>query len=360
MRCELLNLLVTVPSSKVYIVVLNYNGWTDTIECLESLAKLTFYRYQIIVVDNFSDNDSISHIQAWADGRQPVVLAEDNALLFLSHPAVSKPIPYKLYSRKEAESGGDGLDDNKLILIQTGENIGFAGGNNVALRYVLKRADADYVWLLNNDTVVEPRSLSELIECYAGRESERIGIVGGKIRYYHNPGLIQCIAGAYYNKWLGYSRQIGNREPDKGQYDIKPLHPNLIIGACMLVSTHFLTEVGLLDESYFLYFEEQDWAERAKRMSFSLQYSTEAIIYHKEGGTIGANQWQGNSRFSDFYFTRSKLLFTERYFGKLTRLTVKLSLLFTILNRVRRRQFDRVAMLISIMKDPRGVQFTEK
>lgn len=339
-------------SPKVYIVVLNYNGWADTLECLESLAKLTFSRYQVIVVDNFSKNDSISYLQKWATGHQPVLLPEDSTLHHLSYPPVAKPIPYKVYSREEAEAGGNRDDKNALILIQTGANLGFAGGNNVALRYVLNKGDADYVWLLNNDTVVEPDSLAHLVQCHVAAKSDRVGIVGGKIRYYHDPAVLQCIAGAYYNKWLGYSRQIGNHQVDQGQYDRVSVRPDLIIGACMLVSTYFLKEVGLLNEEYFLYFEEQDWAERAKRKGFTLQYTTQAIVYHKEGGTIGASQWNGNSRFSDFYFARSKILFTERYFGYLIRFTVKSGFILTIINRLRRKQFDRVPMLLNIILNP--------
>ncbi|MCC5612778.1 glycosyltransferase family 2 protein, partial [Nostoc sp. CHAB 5834] len=324
---------------KVYIVLLNYNGWTDTLECLESLAKLTFPYYQIIVADNCSDNNSIQHIQEWANGVRQSVQNPANTLCYLSNPPTGKPISHKLYSRAEAELGGDRNDRSSLILIQTGANLGFAGGNNVALRYILARGDGEYVWMLNNDTVVEPGSLTHLVDCYKRHKAENVGIVGAKVRYYHNPAIIQCIAGASYNKWIGYSHQIGNQEFDQGQYDTETAKPDLIIGACMLVSTQFLKATGLLNEEYFLYFEEQDWSERARRKGYTLAYTTKAIIYHKEGGTIGASQWKGNSPLSDFYFTRSKLLFTEKYHSKLTLLLVKLSLAATLLNRLWRKQF---------------------
>ena len=347
-------------SPKVYIVVLNYNGWADTIECLESLAKLTFPCYQVVVVDNFSENDSLLRIREWADGNLAVVLPEDNLLRHLTFPLSHKPISYRLYSCEEAENGVNRDDQDDLILIQTGANLGFAGGNNVALRYVLNKGDADYIWLLNNDTVVEPDSLSHLVHCFADDKTEQVGIVGAKIRYYHDPAVIQCIAGAYYNKWLGYSRQIGNHQLDQGQYDWSVIKPDLIIGACMLISAHFLQVVGLLNEEYFLYFEEQDWAERAKRKKFKLHYTTQAIVYHKEGSTIGANQWKGSSLFSDFYSARSKLLFTERYFGNLALLTVRMSFILTILNRIRRGQFDRVFMLIKLIMNPHKEKLSRK
>lgn len=341
-------------SPKVYVVVLNYNGWEDTLECLESLAKLTYDNYQVVVVDNCSPNDSLRYVREWAEGKRPAGSPEDGVLKHLSYPPVAKPIRYVTYSRQEAEQGRGDTDPESLILIQTEANLGFAGGNNVALRYVLQRGDADYVWLLNNDTVAEPDCLSHLVQRHAAGVSERVGIVGGKVRYYHNPAMIQCVAGAYYNRWLGYSRQIGNHQVDRGQYDRVALRPDLIIGACMLVSVNFLKTVGLLNEEYFLYFEEQDWAERARRKGFTLAYTTRAVVYHKEGGTIGANQWQGSSRYSDFYSARSKMLFTERYFGRLTRLTVTLGFVATIVNRLRRKQFDRIGMLTKVILNPHG------
>lgn len=344
--------LAPVLSPKVCIVVLNYNGWKDTTECLESLMRLTYANYQIVIVDNFSSNNSLVHIKDWADGKSPVTVPQDNVLRHLTYPPIEKPLPYIEYTRAEAEKGGNKIDNDLLILIQTGANLGFAGGNNVALKYILAKGDADYVWLLNNDVVVESDSLSQLVQSYLDNKQRNVGIMGSKVRYYHKPSLIQCIAGAYYNKWLGYSTQIGNQVIDQGQFDDDTVQPDLIIGACMLVSASFLATVGLMNEEYFLYFEEQDWAERAHRSGFSLWYTTRSIVYHKEGGTVGANQWQGNSQFSDFYFARSKLLFTKRYFGHLTRFTVKVGFILTILNRVRRRQFNRIPMLVSIMLNP--------
>lgn len=341
-----------VVSPKVYVVVLNYNGWKDTLECLESLMRLTYTNYQIVIVDNFSSDDSLEHLRNWAKGKSAIILPEENTLKRLSYPPTTKPLPFIQYTQEEAEKGGNAPDDDLLILIQTRANLGFAGGNNVALRYVLAKKDADYVWLLNNDTVVESDSLSHLVQSYLDNKHRQVGIMGSKVRYYHKPSLIQCIAGAYYNKWLGYSSQIGNQAVDKGQFDDDVVQPDLIIGACMLVSTSFLDAVGLLNEEYFLYFEEQDWAERANRNGFKIWYTTRSVVYHKEGSTIGASQWQGKSRFSDFYFARSKLLFTERYFGPLIRFTVKVSFIPTILNRIKRRQFDRIPMLLSVMFNP--------
>lgn len=347
------------PLPKVYIVVLNYNGWADTIECLESLSRLTYANYQIIVVDNHSKDNSVQHIREWTEGKRAVALEESNLLRHLSYPPVDKPLPFALYKPDETGHQLTAPNDQALTILCSDANLGFAGGNNVGLRYALKQGDADYIWLLNNDTVVTPDSLSQLVECYTHDATQRVGLVGCKIKYYHLPDVIQCVAGSYYNKWLGYSRQIGNHETDRGQYDDVAMQPDLINGACMLVSVPFLQSVGLLNEEYFLYFEEQDWAERARRHGFTLSYSAKAVIYHKEGTTIGGGQWRGNTRFSDFYFSRSKLLFTERYFNRLTVLSVKAAFLLTIANRLRRGQFDRVSMIMKIIMNPRSSRYSE-
>lgn len=347
------------PEPKVYIVVLNYNGWQDTIECLESLKKQTYTNCQIVVVDNCSQDNSATYLQQWISTSKSVY--NSNSLIrSQTYFQSDKLVPPVIFDAVENESDSAIMGDEKIVLLQTSTNLGFAGGNNVALKQILLKSDADYVWMINNDTVVDPSCLSAMIEHQKDNTETPIGIVGCKIRYYHNPNVIQCVGGSYYNKWLGYSKQIGNCEVDNGQFDNKYIRPDLINGACMLVSVPFLKSVGLMNEEYFLYFEEQDWAERARRKGFLLSYCGKGLIYHKEGATIGGGQKKGSSRFSDFYFTRSKLLFTKRYFNGLTYLVVRLSLILTIMNRIRKGQFGRIPLIIKIVTNPRNARFSEE
>jgi len=188
---------------KVAIIVLNYNGWKDTIECLESVLRNDYPNYQVIVVDNGSPDNSMEYIKAWAEGRQEVLTPEpNNPLYHLSHPPVKKPISYIYYTREEAENGGNfELEESltkdwqeqrnfsnieliptspyPLIFIQTGENLGFTGGNNVGIRYGLAKDDCDYFWLLNNDTVIDKNTLTEMVKL--AESNEKIGMVGAKI-----------------------------------------------------------------------------------------------------------------------------------------------------------------------------------
>ena len=139
----------------VYVILLNWNGWKDTIHCLESLFRSDYSDYRVIVCDNASTDGSMEKIKAWAEGKVMPDEELNDQLKPLVFPPVAKPIAYVEYNRAEAEAGGNGSEKNTpLVLIQNGSNDGFSAGNNVGIRYALKK-NADYIWLLNNDTVVK-------------------------------------------------------------------------------------------------------------------------------------------------------------------------------------------------------------
>ena len=149
-------------SPRVYVALLNWNGWGDTLECLESLFRSDYSDFQVIVCDNGSEDGSMDHLEAWAEGRVDIAGGcRDQRLARFSFPPAPKPIPYVVHGRGAAEAGGGGSDSSaRLILIESGANLGFAGGYNIALRYALARDDFAYIWLLNNDTVVNGDALS--------------------------------------------------------------------------------------------------------------------------------------------------------------------------------------------------------
>jgi GT2 family glycosyltransferase len=290
----------------VYIVLLNWNGWRDTIECLESVFRLDYPRFTVIVCDNASTDGSLETIDGWARGTVLAAVHEPG-LSRLVQPPVPKPVQFlKLDSGRIADSAATGLAP--LVLIQTGSNLGFAGGNNAGIRYALKRDDCDYVWLLNNDTVIEPDALSRIVE--AAEQDPQLGICGSRLRTYASPHETLTAGGRKYNRWTGRTRRI----KDVGiPSNSKPPEPDYVEGASMLVSQKFLQEIGLLKESYFLYFEELDWAARA-RPRFRLGYCPTSIVYHKEGSSIGsALDRESRSTLSEFYLTRNRLVFTRRY-----------------------------------------------
>lgn len=295
----------------VYVVVLNWNGWRDTIECLESVFRLDYPDYQVVVCDNASSDDSLNQIRRWAQG-DIVVEARNPALGALTSPPIPKPIAFAEIGSEAA--GKDSWDSTApLWLMQTRENLGFAGGNNAALRYALSRGDCDFAWILNNDTVVRRDALSQLV--HRMQERPEAGICGSTLLYYDDPSKAQAFGGAVYNKWFARCGCIGSMADAAQLPEAEEIERTMayVVGASMLVRGSFLERIGLLNEQYFLYFDELDWAARAKG-KFQLAYCPQSVVYHREGGIIGTHRTASSrSALSEFYTSRNRILFTRRY-----------------------------------------------
>lgn len=341
----------------VYIIILNWNGWKDTIECLESVFRNNYPNYRVVVCDNGSTDGSLEKIKAWADGRLVPEKPSSEKLRNLSFPPIGKPPEYEEYSRLEAEKGGN--DSNtSLTLVRIEDNLGFAGGNNVGIRFALSRDDFSFVWLLNNDTLVTPETLSALVRRMM--EKPGAGICGSKLIYYQNPDIIQGLGGASYNKWIGTNRHLGYLDQQDAsliQADVEA-RMDYVIGASMLVTKKFLHEIGLMSEEYFLYFEELDWAYRAHGR-FSLAYAADSVVYHKEGSSAGKCDPKKKSMAVDYFIIRNKLLFTWKFIP-MALPTVYAGLLCTLINRIRRGQWDRVRMIIELAFSSRKQLLTLK
>jgi hypothetical protein len=194
------------------------------------------------------------------------------------------------------------------VLIQTGSNLGFAGGCNVGLRYALARSDCEFVWLLNNDTVVARDSLTRMVEKMSTEPS--LGICGSVLLDYVAPHAVQAFGGRCYSAWRG--RVLPGRPSPEGEVPSRPI--DYVQGASMLVRREFLQSVGLMEEAYFLYFEELDWAMRAAER-FQLGYSPRSFVYHKEGASIGTNASRWNrSLLSERFAARNRVLFTRKFY----------------------------------------------
>ena len=297
----------------VYIILVNWNGWRDTIECLESVFRLRYQKFRVIVCDNGSEDGSLERISEWAKGDIEAGCS-NSALRHLSFPPHPKPIPYATVSPGEVIHLTGWKE--RLLLVPTGANLGFAGGNNVGLRIALSTGDLDYAWLLNNDTVVHPDSLSALVNGMNQRPDA--GLCGSTLLYYHKPDLIQALGGSIYNHWLARVGHIGlgqhiSERPPREEVERRMRY---VAGASMVVSRKLLDRIGLMNESYFLYFEELDWATRAKGY-FSLAYIPESIVYHKEGSAAKSDYLtRRRSPTTEFYATRNRVLFTRVYYPR--------------------------------------------
>ena len=286
---------------RVYVILLNYNGWRDTVECLETLFASDYDDYRVIVADCASTDDSLARIADWANGK----LAAPRPTPFFSETIESprKPIGLAICHGPDCIPADPTLHDQPLTLIAIGENRGFSGGNNVAIRYVLRRGDARYVCLLNNDTVVQPSSLRMLVE--TAEHDGQIGAVGATVAEYFAPDVIQCAAGGTVWRWNGHARATATSE---SLGEIKQRHDfNYISGACMLVPTEVIGRVGVLDERYFLYNEDADWCLRIGAAGFRLAHAPTAVVWHK-GGQSSVH----GSVVHDFHVVRSSLLFVHK------------------------------------------------
>lgn len=290
-----------VDRPRVWIVLVNWNGWRDTIECLESVFRLDYPDFRVVVCDNASTDGSVEYIQRWARGETPFE-SPQGPLSRLSWPPLGKPLKFDLISNVEEfdclESGAP------LLLANTGGNLGFAGGNNVGIRLALADPDCDFVWLLNNDTVVEADCLSQMIKT-AGSDSS-IGFTGSLNCYYSRPNTIQALGGGWFNQRRVKGGLHANelQRSDLTLSMVRQVKANLdwISGASMLVSRRCLECVGEMEERYFLYFEEIDWAIRSKGQ-FSNAVAVSALLYHKAGSSTGEGT---ESTFSTYTMYRSR------------------------------------------------------
>jgi len=334
---------------EVCIILVNFNGWQDTLECVESLLSLTYPNFRIIIIDNGSTDSSVQEIINWAAEKLPVLVNQNNNKIAVNQ----KQIVFKHIVDTEITSGiARCVVSKEIVLIASKVNLGFAGGNNIGTNYALAASDVAYVWYLNNDTVADTNALDALINYFEDNPflGTRLGIVGSKLRYYHNRKVIQAIGG-FYNKWFAYTKHVGTNELDVGQYDYGRPLPKIdyVVGASMLVSIEFIQQVGLMNPDYFLYFEEIDWITRGQALGFTYAYCANSLIYHKEGQSTGGNSnIQNKSYIADFYGVKNRIKFTRKFYpGYL--FTVYLSLIGGMINRIKRKQYKRVVMIAKII-----------
>lgn len=326
----------------VYILIINWHGWADTIGCLESVFRQDYPNYHVVVCDNGSADGSYERIKAWAAGEQEVPSPGGHALARLVAPPVPKPIRFAAYEQPPTgEAAGE--SDPPLVLIRTGGNLGFAGGNNVGIRFAVRRAGAKYVWLLNNDTVVDPRALRRMVE--EAESDPKVAMVGSKLMDYQEPNEIQTIGGGKVTPWRGLTEHIGSGERDEGQWE-EPFDPDYITGASLLVSTAAIAEIGEMEESYFLYSEEVDWCLRARRRNFALRYSPGSVVWHKGGRSVGYG-----SSLHDYHTVRSMLLLVRNFYPHLVPITFVYSLGRCLAPKIVRLQYGRFRAVLRAYRD---------
>ena len=243
---------MALPAPSVVSVVLNWNGWERTVSCLSALSQVQYPRLTMIVVDNGSTDHSPDRIRERFPG---------------------------------------------LAVLETGKNLGFAGGNNVGIRHAMQLG-ADYIWLLNNDAEPAPNALNELIKI--AESNPLVGEVGSVLVDPGPLGVIQAWGGGRASYWLGYNRESRVQQANDW-FDY-------LTAASVLVRVGAFHEVGLLDERYFLYWEDVDFSFRLRARGWKLAVAEGSIVRHQKGASTGSSR---ASR--DRYSTASAIRFLHSY-----------------------------------------------
>lgn len=255
----------SIPDISVAVIVINWNGQDFTMACLNSLRKVDFPDFKVILVDNGSANQEGLKIKA-------------------SFPEID--------------------------LVETGENLGFAGGNNVGIRKALQEGFS-HVLLLNNDTLVDPDFLSELvITC---KKNPEAGVIQPMILFLHNPKEIWS-AGGKWNPALSRSITLGDRVP-LADYRVKTAMLDWATGCAMLISRAAIEKVGLLNEQYFVYFEDVEWSLRIRNAGFAILLEERSKVYHEAGASSKKKHAEGTLSPRVFYYNVRNQLFIIRSHG---------------------------------------------
>lgn len=269
----------------VIIIILNYNGAPDTIDCLQSLLKISYPKYRVIIIDNDSSDDSFETIEQFLRFKSIDHLVS-------GHPEADKNMTDKLPF---------------VTLIRNDKNGGYGYGNNVGIQYALEN-NADYVLILNNDTIVSPDFLEPLVQMC--EDDDRIGIVTGKI-YFHDRSDIIWFNGGKFNPYTAKVEHIHFNEKDVGQ---KAPGENTFISGCMwLIPRKVVENVGCLNEEYFMYVEDLEYCQRILNQGYTLKVCENSKLWHKVGSSSGGNF----SKFSVFWMARNKVIFISTHVPKI-------------------------------------------
>jgi len=284
---------------KIIIVILNWNGYTDTLECINSILNIKYDKYEILLIDNGSDYTE-----------------------------------YKKFSKLKS----------RATLIRSDKNLGFSGGNNLGIKYALD-AGADYVLLLNNDTIVEPNFLKPLLNAF--EEDSKAGIVAPQINYFSEPKKIWS-AGGKISRLRGSGFAYSDKYDD-GLYK-NDKSKDFVSGCCMLIKKDVFDEVGMFDDNFFLYVEDVDLCYRTIYAGYKIIISRNSKIFHKVGRST-----QGNlSKLPLYYATRNRLYFSKKNFQNtflLTFLYITVAMICKGIVWMLQRRSENIFVVIKAFKD---------
>ncbi len=295
------------PDASVTCVVVNWNRAALTVACLDALAQQTYRNLVVVVVDNGSSDDSVERLTAWLAG----------------HASGTSAVP--------------------VHLLQTGKNLGFAGGNNAGIQSSAAGAP-DFVWLLNNDTVAPPDTLAKLV--LEASVEPNAGMVGTVMHDAHDPPRVQAWGGGHINPNTAYAWHFTAPQAF-GRNDY-------LTFASVLLRASMLRQIGLLDERFFMYFEDVELCLRARRAGWIMTVAADTDVLHYEGGSDeGGSSWNRPSLAKEQITTASALLLIRLY-GTSPHLGTAVFLLRRLAKRILQR---RVRAALTIVRTAWSARF---
>jgi len=283
-------------SPHVFIIIVNWNGYKDTLDCLKSLHEITYKNYTIIIIDNGSTDNSINILRS-------------------TYPDIK--------------------------ILENSKNLGYTGGVNTGIKYAMQQ-NADYVLLLNNDTVVRSNFLQPLID-YVLKENN-VGIVGSRINYFNNKDLTQSLGGSF-SYYSSYPLKLLSHK-QLSTYKDKPSDVDWVSGCSMLIRNSLLQKLIGLDDDYFLYVEDADICMRAGKLEYKVVIVPDSIVWHKTKSSTGGE----DSVVYDYYNSRNLLLFANKHLKKIDKflytINILRSRLLEILSLIRTRKKKRATAMI--------------
>jgi GT2 family glycosyltransferase len=297
-KCMIDEKASNVKAPLVYCIVLNWNGWEDTLVCLESLMLQDYPNLVVVVVDNCSHNDSVAKISQ-------------------AYPSI--------------------------LLLETGANLGFSGGNNVGIRLALDHG-AEYVWLLNNDTIAPFDTATKLVA--KALSDPQTGEVGTVLHHMHSPRTVQAWGGAILYPWAFYRAQLVTTPHKFGSN-------TALMAASVLLRREALMQVGLLDEGFFMYYEDSDLSFRIYKAGWTLTVAENTAVLHKEGASLGAL-----SPVRVRYGIASTLRFMYKH-ARLPALTQAMFCMVVVLNKTRKRDWRALKGVLAGIEDAWKSQYCD-
>lgn len=283
----------------IAVIIVNYNGIKYNKECINSILNSDYNFIDIIIVDNGSTDNSIEDLK-------------------------------KNYK-------------DEIIIFENRENRGFADATNVGMNYALEK-QYKYVLWLNNDTIIEKNMISNLVKCSIDNGK---CVVSPKIMYFDHKDIIWSAGGEI--DWLkGQTIQYGYKEKDIGQYDYQK-KIEFASGCCVLIPIEVIKNIGLMEEKYFLYYEDTDYCAKMINKNITIMYEPNAKMYHKVSATTGGEL----SKLYVYYMTRSRLYFNNKYNKKnlIASIYIYISCLKKYVKWLINRRYDLISISLKAISD---------